>query len=67
MFLADVIGTVVSPVQHPILDAETLLLLRPVTPDGEPTGKTRVGLDRAQASGSTISPVITRRSTAPST
>lgn len=49
MFLADVIGTVVSPVQHPILDAETLLLLRPVTPDGEPTGKTRVGLDRAQA------------------
>lgn len=49
MFLAEVVGTVVSPVQHPILEAETLLLLRPVTPDGERTGKTRVGLDRAQA------------------
>ena len=49
MFLADVVGTVVSPVQHPILDQETLLLLRPVTPDGTRTGKTRVGLDRAQA------------------
>lgn len=49
MFLADVIGTVVSPVQHPILETETLLLLRPVTPDGSPTGRTRVGLDRAEA------------------
>ncbi len=49
MFLAEVIGTVVSPVQIPILDGEKLLLLRPVTPRGERTGKTRVGIDRAQA------------------
>jgi microcompartment protein CcmK/EutM len=49
MFLAEVIGTVVSPVQHAILDGETLLLLRPVDPQGKPMGKTRVGLDRAQA------------------
>lgn len=49
MFLADVIGTVVSPVQHPVLDGETLLLLRPVTPAGRRTGKTRIGLNRAQA------------------
>lgn len=49
MFLADVIGTVVSPVQIPILDGETLLLLRPVSPDGHATGKTRIGIDRAQA------------------
>jgi microcompartment protein CcmK/EutM len=49
MFLADVIGTVVSPVQHPALDGETLLFLRPVTPTGERTGKTRIGLNRAQA------------------
>jgi microcompartment protein CcmK/EutM len=49
MFLAEVIGTVVSPVQIPILDAEKLLLLRPVTPDGRRTGKTRIGIDRAQA------------------
>jgi len=49
MFLANVIGTIVSPVQHPILDGEKLLLLRPVDPQGKPTGKTRIGLDRAQA------------------
>jgi ethanolamine utilization protein EutN len=49
MFLADVIGTVVSPVQIPILDGEKLLLLRPVNPDGTATGKTRIGIDRAQA------------------
>lgn len=49
MFLADVIGTIVSPVQIPVLDREKLLLVRPVTPDGKPTGKTRIALDRAQA------------------
>lgn len=49
MFLADVVGTVVAPVQHPVLDGETLLLLRPVLPDGTPTGKTRIAVDRAQA------------------
>ena len=49
MFLADVVGTVVSPVQIPVLDGRTLLLLRPVTPDGRPTAKTRIGIDRAGA------------------
>lgn len=49
MFLADVVGTVVSPVQHPVLDGRTLLLLRPLTPGGEPSGRTRIGVDRAQA------------------
>lgn len=49
MFLAQVVGTVVSPVQIPILDGETLLLLRPVAPDGRALGKTRIGIDRAQA------------------
>ncbi len=49
MFLADVIGTVVSPVQIPILNGEKLLLLRPVSPDGHANGKTRIGIDRAQA------------------
>ena len=49
MFLAEVVGTVVAPVQIPLLDGETLLLLRPVTPAGEPRGKTRVGIDRARA------------------
>lgn len=45
MFLADVVGTVVSPVQIPILDGRTLLLLRPLTPDGRPTARTRIGID----------------------
>ena len=49
MFLADVLGTVVSPVQHPVLDGERLLLLRPLTPDGRAQGLTRIGIDRAQA------------------
>jgi ethanolamine utilization protein EutN len=49
MFLADVVGTVVSTVQIPILDGEKLLLLRPVSPKGKATGKTRIGIDRAQA------------------
>ncbi|MCZ6598248.1 MAG: EutN/CcmL family microcompartment protein [Planctomycetota bacterium] len=49
MFLADVVGTVVSPVQIPILDGEKLLLLRPLTPDGRPASKTRIAIDRAQA------------------
>jgi microcompartment protein CcmK/EutM len=49
MFLAEVVGTVVSPVQIPILERQKLLLLRPVGPGGEPSGKTRIGIDRAQA------------------
>ena len=45
MFLADVIGTVVSPVQIAVLSGRKLLLLRPVTPAGEPAGRTRIGID----------------------
>lgn len=49
MFLAEVIGTVVAPVQHPALAGERLLLLRVLRPDGRPAGKTRIALDRARA------------------
>jgi microcompartment protein CcmK/EutM len=49
MFIADVVGTVVAPVQIPILAGKTLLLLRPVTPRGQRTGKTRIGIDRVGA------------------
>ena len=49
MFLARVVGTVVSPVQHPALEGERLLLLRVLAPDGTPAGKTRIALDRAGA------------------
>jgi microcompartment protein CcmK/EutM len=49
MFLADVVGTVVAPAQIRALEGRTLLILRPVSPDGRPSGKTRIGIDRAQA------------------
>jgi len=49
MFLAEVLGTVVSPVQHPVLAGEKLLLLRVLRPDGSSAGKTRVAIDRARA------------------
>ena len=49
MFLADVIGTVVSPVQHPVLENQRLLLLRPVDPLGMAKGATRIGIDRVDA------------------
>ena len=49
MFIADVVGTVVSPIQHPSLDHRCLLLLRPLRPDGTPSGRTRIGIDHAQA------------------
>jgi microcompartment protein CcmK/EutM len=49
VFLAEVVGTVVSPVQHPVLDGERLLLLRPLDATGAPSGPTRIALDRASA------------------
>ncbi|MFT7667329.1 MAG: microcompartment protein CcmK/EutM [Planctomycetota bacterium] len=49
MFLADVIGTVVSPEQISELDGHKLLLLRQVLPNGDLTGKTRIGIDQAGA------------------
>ena len=49
MFLGAVIGTVVAPVAIPILQGRTLLLVRPVSPDGRPMGRTRVAIDRAGA------------------
>lgn len=49
MFLAEVVGTVVSPVQIPVLDGRVLLLLQPVDPQGRKNGRVRVGIDHAQA------------------
>lgn len=49
MFLADVVGTVVAPVQIAAMQGRTLLILRPVGPDGRASGKTRIGIDRAGA------------------
>ncbi|MCE9593083.1 MAG: EutN/CcmL family microcompartment protein [Planctomycetes bacterium] len=49
MFLGEILGTVVSPVQIPILNGQKLLLVRTLTPDGRRTGKTRIAIDKAQA------------------
>ena len=50
MFLARVVGSVVSPVQHSFLEGRTLLSIRPVDLDGVPDGRPDgVAVDRAQA------------------
>jgi ethanolamine utilization protein EutN len=49
MYLARVLGPVVTPVQHPFFDARTLLLVRRVAPDGAELGPDRVAIDGAQA------------------
>ena len=49
MFLADVIGTVVAPVQHPVLDGRRLLLVRALDPRGKASGKMRIAIDHARA------------------
>ncbi len=49
MMLAKVIGTVVCTVKFPMLEGRKLLLLQPVNKDGEPRGKTLVGIDAVGA------------------
>jgi ethanolamine utilization protein EutN len=49
VILAEVVGTIVAPVTIPVLARERLLLLRPIAPDGRPSGRARIALDRAQA------------------
>lgn len=49
MILADVIGTVVTPVQVDELRGRTQLLIRPITPTGQRTAKTRIAIDHVGA------------------
>ncbi|MBN1825778.1 MAG: EutN/CcmL family microcompartment protein [Candidatus Eisenbacteria bacterium] len=49
MILGDVIGTVTSTVKHGSLAGRRLLLVRPVTPEGEPSGETEIALDSVDA------------------
>jgi microcompartment protein CcmK/EutM len=45
-----VVGTVVTPVQHPAYDGRRLLAVRPLNPDGsEAQDRMFVAVDRAQA------------------
>jgi microcompartment protein CcmK/EutM len=49
MQLARVIGEVVSTVKDPNLSAVTLLVLQPLSPAGEPIGRTLVAADSVGA------------------
>ena len=49
MIVARVTGDVVATVKHPALSGYKLLLVRPVTPGGELTGKTSIAVDAVDA------------------
>jgi ethanolamine utilization protein EutN len=49
MTLAKVIGNVVSTIKLPIYEGFKILVVQPVTPTGEPKGKTLLALDTVQA------------------
>jgi ethanolamine utilization protein EutN len=49
MFLARVVGEVVATIKHAALVGQRLMLVRPVTPTGAPSGKTAIALDVANA------------------
>ena len=49
MQLARVVGDVVATIKHPHLANQKLLLVQPVTPDQEPTGRVTIAVDCAQA------------------
>lgn len=50
MILCRVLGTVVSPVQHPAYDGKTVLICQPVRPDGvQKLGPSFLAVDSVQA------------------
>jgi microcompartment protein CcmK/EutM len=49
VILAKVIGTVVMTVKHPAFHGEKLLAVEPLDERGEPSGKSWLAVDRAQA------------------
>ena len=50
MKIGRVVGTVVTPVQHPAYDGRRLLAVRPLNPDGsEASDRLFIAVDRAQA------------------
>jgi ethanolamine utilization protein EutN len=49
MFLGDVVGTVVTPVQIGDLAARAQLLVRPILPSGRAAGRVRVAIDSVGA------------------
>ncbi|MDE0890600.1 MAG: EutN/CcmL family microcompartment protein [Planctomycetota bacterium] len=49
MFLADVVGNVVSPIQCDFLNGRVLLLVQPVTPRDMPASNARIAIDTVGA------------------
>ena len=50
MKLGRIVGTLVTPVQHPAYDGKRLLAVRPIDPDGnESADRMFIAVDRAQA------------------
>jgi ethanolamine utilization protein EutN len=49
MFLADVVGNVVSPIQCEFLNGRALLLVKPVTPHETSAGNARIAIDTVGA------------------
>ena len=55
MILGRVIGTVVSTIKLDIYKGYKLLIVRPVDPEGKPSGKTMLAIDTVQAgTGDTV-------------
>jgi ethanolamine utilization protein EutN len=49
MYIARVVGDVVATTHHAHLDARKLLIVQPIDAAGQPTGKTAIAVDAAQA------------------
>jgi ethanolamine utilization protein EutN len=49
MFVARVVGEVVATIKHAHLEAQKLLLVHGVTPQGTSTGKVMIAVDTVQA------------------
>jgi microcompartment protein CcmK/EutM len=49
MFLARVVGDVVATIKHPALAQRKLLLVQPLTGDGQPTGRPSIAVDSVDA------------------
>jgi ethanolamine utilization protein EutN len=49
MFLADVLGSVVSTIKHPAYQGTKVMLVQPVTADGRPDGSSMVAVDTVGA------------------
>jgi len=47
--VARVVGEVVATIKHGDLASQKLLLVHPVTPDGEPTGRVTIAVDAVDA------------------